>query len=172
MICVWFTGLSGAGKTTLAVALKEKLLSKGYTVYHEDGDISRQKKNFLGFSHADRIKHNIMVIDEVAQFEKYDFVLVSLISPFQKTRDYSRKKINNYFEIFVSCPIEVCIERDPKKIYEAYFQGKIKDVTGLDQEYEIPNEPNLITYSNQNSIKNCVENIYGALVNKFSLAER
>ncbi len=142
----WFTGLSGAGKTTLANIVQEQLLARGYKVETLDGDIVRTHlSKGLGFSRADR-DTNILRIGFVAKLLTRNevVVLVSAISPYRVTRDQVRADIGSFVEVFVKCPLEICIERDTKGLYKKALAGEIAQFTGVSDVYEHPLNPEIV----------------------------
>ncbi|KAF6032325.1 PAPSS2 [Bugula neritina] len=160
---VWLTGLSGAGKTTISFALEEYLVSHGIPAYVLDGDNVRTGLNKnLGFSPEDR-EENIRRISEVSKLFADSGVvcLTSFISPYKKDRDMARDLHNQwglpFFEIFVDTPLEVCEQRDVKGLYKKARAGQIKGFTGIDQAYEAPENPELVLYTDRDSINSCVQ---------------
>jgi adenylylsulfate kinase len=142
-IVVWFTGFSGAGKSTIADALTEKLKFEGYQLEVLDGDEIRENlTKDLGFSKEDR-DTNIRRIGFVAQLLARNgvIVLVPVISPYRAIREEMRANIDNFVEVFVNAPISVCEERDVKGLYKQVRAGKIKQFTGIDDPYEPPTNP-------------------------------
>ena len=144
---LWFTGLSGSGKSTIANNLDDKLNALGKRTYILDGDnIRLGLNNDLGFSPDDR-KENIRRISEVAKLfaDSGAIVITAFISPYKKDRDAARKLIGNDFnEIFMDTELEKCIDRDPKGLYKKAFLGQIKNFTGVDAPYEKPIDPEVI----------------------------
>ena len=149
---IWFTGLSGSGKSTIAFTLEHALVERGHLAYVLDGDNIRHGLNKnLGFSAADR-EENIRRIGEVAKLfaDAGVITLTSFISPYRKDRDQARKIHEEaglpFIEIFVDVPIEVCEKRDPKGLYKkaraALAEGKGMGFTGVDDPYEAPLAPN------------------------------
>ena len=137
---LWFTGLSGAGKTTVAVALVKELQTRGMKIERLDGDVVRQGlTRDLGFSKEDRDK-NIERVTFVAKVLSRNNVgvLSSFISPYAKTRDFVRSETTNFIEVFVHAPLEVCAERDVKGMYAKAFAGEIENFTGVSDPYEEP----------------------------------
>jgi len=160
---IWFTGLSGAGKTTISFALEEYLVSQGIPSYSLDGDNVRHGLNKnLGFTQQDR-EENIRRISEVAKlFADGGIVcLTSFISPFKSDRDSARKLHEAaglpFLEIFVDTPLDVCEERDVKGLYKKARAGQIKGFTGIDQKYEAPDKPELVLKTANTSISDCVQ---------------
>ncbi|MBR8830170.1 MAG: putative adenylyl-sulfate kinase [Chroococcopsis gigantea SAG 12.99] len=142
-VTIWLTGLSGAGKTTITEALKQKLIDEGYDIEVLDGDIVRTNlTKGLGFSKADR-DENIRRIGFVANLltRHNVIVLVSAISPYREIRDEVREKIGSFVEVFVNAPLAVCEERDVKGLYKKARAGEIKSFTGIDDPYEPPLNP-------------------------------
>ncbi len=142
-VTVWFTGLSGAGKTTICQAVEQQLRSQGYRVEVLDGDVVRENlTKGLGFSKADR-DENIRRIGFVANLLTRNgvVVLVSAISPYREIREEVRHNIGNFIEVYVSAPLDVCEQRDVKGLYKSARAGEIKNFTGIDDPYEPPLSP-------------------------------
>jgi adenylyl-sulfate kinase len=145
---IWFTGLSGSGKSTLAVQLEAQLHELGFKTYLLDGDNIRAGLNKdLSFTDEGRIE-NIRRIGEVSKLllDAGVVVLSAFISPFQADREQVKKIVGpeNYIEIFVSAPLEVCEQRDVKGLYKKARAGEVKNFTGIDSPYEAPTDPDLI----------------------------
>jgi adenylyl-sulfate kinase len=158
---LWFTGLSGAGKTTIAVALLEKLKERGVRTERLDGDVVRQSlTRDLGFSKEDRDK-NIERVTFVAKLLSRNNVgvLASFISPYAKTRDYVRQETTNFIEVFVAAPLEVCEERDVKGMYAKARAGEIKNFTGISDPYEEPSNPDIIVPTHEQTLDESVDMI-------------
>lgn len=140
-IVIWLFGLSGSGKSTLARQLDEMLTAKGYFVKHLDGDALRAGINRdLGFSAEDR-QENIRRAAEIAKlFSDAGIVTVcSFISPANKLRETAKEIIGEvFYDIFLDCPIETCVSRDPKGLYKKALSGQIKDFTGIGADFERP----------------------------------
>jgi adenylyl-sulfate kinase len=149
---VWFTGLSGSGKTTIARRLVEMLRGRGLRVERLDGDVVRQSlTRDLGFSKADR-DTNIERVTFVAKLLTRNGVAVvcSFISPYRERRAKSRREIEEggvFVEVFVECPLEVCARRDVKGMYAKALRGEIKDFTGVSDPYEEPLEPAVVCHT-------------------------
>ncbi len=144
---IWLTGLSGSGKSTIANALEEKLNSMNIHTYLLDGDNIRQGLNKdLGFSKNDR-KENIRRIAEVCKLfvDAGLIVITAFISPFREDRNYARALVerDEFIEVFVDTPLEICEKRDPKGLYKKAREGKIKEFTGIDSPYEPPENPEI-----------------------------
>ncbi|HYV07788.1 MAG TPA: adenylyl-sulfate kinase [Blastocatellia bacterium] len=137
---LWFTGLSGAGKTTLARIVEAELLSRGHRVEVLDGDIIRTNlSRGLGFSKEDR-DTNIRRIGFVCNLLTRNGVvaIAAAISPYREVRDELRRDIGSFVEVYVKCPIDVLAERDVKGLYKKALAGEIKNFTGVDDPYEAP----------------------------------
>jgi adenylylsulfate kinase len=144
---LWFTGLSGSGKSTVANALEEILFNNGNFTYLLDGDNIRHGLNKdLGFDNISRIE-NIRRIGEVSKLfvQSGQIVLSAFISPFKSDREIVKNLVENseFIEVFVDTPLEVCEQRDPKGLYQKARKGEIKNFTGLDSPYEKPIQPNI-----------------------------
>ena len=169
-IVIWFTGLSGSGKSTLAHVLEEKLFNKGCSTYVLDGDNVRYGLNSnLDFSDKDR-KENIRRIGEVSKLmlEAGIIVMTAFISPFKEDRSEVRKLMpkGDFIEIYCKASLEVCEKRDVKGLYKRARAGEIKNYTGIDSPYEIPENPELIIDTDKESLEESVSNIYSFLKSK------
>ena len=143
---LWFTGLSGAGKTTIAEIVERELRERGHSVEVLDGDIVRTNlSKGLGFSREDR-NINVLRIGFVANLLTRNGVgvIVSAISPYKEARDQVRRRIVDFVEVFVDAPLEVCAERDVKGLYKKAFEGEIAQFTGVSDPYEPPAAPDLV----------------------------
>src|SRR6056297_2624867 len=163
-LIVWFTGLSGSGKSTIANDLEKILHRKGYFTYLLDGDNIRHGLNSdLTFSPADR-EENIRRIGEVACLflDAGLMTIASFISPYQKDRNCIREKAGKgrFIEVFVDCPLEVCEQRDVKGLYKMAREGKIKDFTGINAPYERPENPEITVNSSMDTVNESVEKIF------------
>ncbi len=160
---LWFTGLSGAGKSTIAVELERELVNRGRFAYRLDGDNIRSGLNSdLGFSIPDR-KENIRRIAEVAKLfcDSGTIVLVSFITPLRRMRAQARSIIGEagFIEIYVKASLETCIERDTKGLYAKAIKGEVKNFTGISSPYEEPDCPTLVLDTEKNSVEDCVQSI-------------
>ncbi|TVP61452.1 MAG: adenylyl-sulfate kinase [Nodularia sp. (in: Bacteria)] len=159
---IWFTGLSGAGKTTISAEVAKILRQRGLKVEVLDGDIVRQNlTKDLGFSRADR-DENIRRIGFVAQLLTRNgvVVLVSAISPYGDVRQEVRQKIgNNFIEVYVNAPLATCEERDVKGLYKRARQGEIKFFTGIDDPYEPPLKAEVECLTGQEDIEQSVAKV-------------
>jgi adenylyl-sulfate kinase len=158
--CYWFTGLSGAGKTTLANKFCEALRERGLTCLVLDGDVLRQRLNRdLGFSREDR-RENVRRIAEIAHMaaEAGVVVLVAVIAPYRADRDAARGLFNGrgFFEVYVQTDIATCIARDPKQLYRLARDGELRDMTGLHAPYEVPVTPDIRIDTSQMTVEQSI----------------
>ena len=170
---VWFTGLSGSGKSTICNSLEELLYTKKINTFTLDGDSVRNGLNKdLGFSDEER-SENIRRVAEVSKIlmNAGNVVLASFISPFQKDRDLVKEIVgkNNYLEVFVNTSLATCIERDPKGLYQKSKSGLIKSMTGIDSNYEIPKSFD-IEIEESNTLEETAEILYALIKNKLIIA--
>jgi adenylylsulfate kinase len=167
---LWFTGLSGSGKSTIANAVSNELFKQGISEYVLDGDNIRHGLNKdLGFSDYDRTE-NIWRIGEVAKLfvDSGKVVTTAFISPFRSDRDQVRALFEDgeFIEVFVQCPIEECERLDPKQLYAKARRGEIKDFTGIDSPYESPEQAEITLHSNQVTVEEAVEQVFAYLRQK------
>ena len=165
-VTLWFTGLSGAGKTTITQALEKKLRESNYGIEVLDGDVVRTNlTKGLGFSKADR-DENIRRIGFVSHLLTRHgvIVLVSAISPYRDIREEVRQKIGDFVEIFVNAPLAVCEERDVKGLYEKARKGEIKGFTGIDDPYEEPLNPEVECRTDLESLEESVAKVWAKLI--------
>jgi len=164
---IWLTGLSGSGKSTIANALELKLHEQGKHTYILDGDNVRKNLNKdLGFLPESRTENNRR-IGEVALMMKDAglIVIVTCISPFDKDREAARQLFGDaeFIEVYISTPLVVCEQRDPKGLYKKSRSGLLQNMTGIDSPYEIPQHPTLILDTSVYSIRNSVDQIFQLL---------
>jgi adenylylsulfate kinase len=171
-VCIWLTGLSACGKSTIAMALEQVLIQKKHLAYVLDGDNIRHGLNKnLGFSPEDRTE-NIRRIGEVAKLfvDAGLIVVTSFISPYRADRDMVRGLVEEgeFIEVHVDAPVEVCAERDPKGLYKKAMAGEIKGFTGVspDAPYEAPEKPELHLNTADTTVEQCVEQILSYLESK------
>ncbi len=166
-VVLWFTGLSGAGKSTIAHAVEELLHQKGYHTFVLDGDNVRHGLcGDLGFSDSDRIE-NIRRVGELSKLfvEAGVIVLTAFISPFRADRAKARQLLQQDFvEIYCNCPLEVCEERDVKGLYRKARAGEIKHFTGISSPYEEPENPELSIDTDGKTVEACAEEVLAYLV--------
>lgn len=174
-ILVWFTGLSGSGKSTVANALESKLHALNFKTYTLDGDNIRGGLNKnLTFSDEDR-SENIRRIAEVSKLflDAGTIVIACFVSPFEKDRELVREIVGseNYVEVFVDTPIEECEKRDIKGLYKKARLGEIKDFTGISSPYEAPKNPDILIDTSKLSIEKSVNLIFEKINDKIKLNE-
>lgn len=164
-VTVWFTGLSGAGKTALAIPLEEELRKRGLRVERLDGDIVRQGlTRDLGFSKEDRDK-NIERVTFVAKLLTRNgvAVLCSFISPYRAVRATSRREIGNFVEVYCYAPLETLLERDVKGLYKKAIAGEIPNFTGISDPYEAPENPEVLIDSSKQTIEQSLAKVLAKL---------
>jgi len=172
---LWFTGLSGAGKTTLALALEQQLFNRGYQTYVLDGDNIRGGLNSdLGFSPDDR-SENIRRIGEVAALfsDAGQIVITAFISPYREDRERARKiKPGPFREVFVKADLSTCETRDPKGLYKKARMCEIPEFTGISAPYEEPESADLIIDTSAETIEQCVERLIAYVEREFADGKR
>ncbi len=163
--CVWLTGLSGAGKTTIARLLETRLLACGTPVEILDGDVVRTNlSKGLGFSREDR-EENIRRIGFVCELLARNGVaaIAALISPYRSARDSVRARIPNFVEVYLACPLDVLIHRDVKGLYQKALAGQVDHFTGISDPYEPPLDPEVVIDSSVECPAQSVEKIWSKL---------
>ncbi|ARB76823.1 MULTISPECIES: adenylyl-sulfate kinase [Staphylococcus] len=169
---IWFTGLSGSGKSTVSVALEQALFELGKHAYRLDGDNVRHGLNKnLGFSPEDR-KENIRRIGEVSKLlvDAGTIAITAFISPYRVDRDDVRNILEDgeFIEVYTQCSVEECEKRDPKGLYAKARSGEIKEFTGISAPYEAPNHPEITINTEQQSVEQAVAHILNYLTdNKY-----
>lgn len=158
---VWLTGLSGAGKTTIAVELERELGARGVRVERLDGDTVRQGlSRDLGFGKADRDK-NIERVTFVAKLLSRNGigVIAAFISPYRQARDHARRETTRFIEVYVAAPVAVCAARDVKGLYARAFAGELKDFTGVNDPYEAPLTPEITLHTDRETVQESVSHV-------------
>lgn len=175
---IWLTGLSGAGKTTIARTLRSELTALGHRVETLDGDEVRENlSRGLGFSKEDR-ETNVRRIGFVARLLARNgvIVLASAISPYRQSRDDVRRSVESdgaqFIEIFVRCPLQVLIERDVKGLYKKALAGEIENFTGISDPYEAPLAPDVVIDSSAETVEESAALILERLIESGALANR
>jgi adenylylsulfate kinase len=160
------TGLPGSGKTTIALELERRLREMGRNVEILDGDeVRKGLSSDLGFSKEDRQRHAKRVTFVAKVLTRNDvIVLVGLISPFRAFRQYAREEIGEFMEVFVDTSLEECIKRDPKGLYKLAQEGKITDLTGLQDPYEAPEDPELVIPTEEVSVEEAADMVMDKLI--------
>lgn len=161
---IWLTGIPGSGKTTIAKALYPKLKELGFKAEILDGDSVRKELSpELGFTKQDREIHARRVVYLCKLLSRNGIIsIVCLISPYREFRKYARSETNmnnNFYEVYVKCSLETCINRDPKGLYKKAISGEIKDLTGLQDPYEEPENPEVIVNTEQYTLEESVNTI-------------
>lgn len=167
-LTIWFTGLSGSGKSTVSVALEERLTNMGCRTYRLDGDNVRTGLNRdLSFTPEDRIE-NIRRIGEVAKlFRDAGIInLTAFISPYRRDREMARalSADDDFVEVFVDAPLEVCEQRDPKGLYKKARAGSIPNFTGISAPYEPPEHPEVHLHTADKGVSGCVDQLVEYLI--------
>ncbi len=158
---VWLTGLSGAGKTTVALALEQELRNRGVQIERLDGDVVRESlTRDLGFSREDRDK-NVERVGFVAKLLARNGVgvIAAFISPYRAARDKLRRETVNFIEVYVAASLETCIARDVKGLYMKAIAGEIPQFTGVSDPYEAPEEPELVIQTDQETVEESVAQV-------------
>ncbi|MGY5875541.1 MAG: adenylyl-sulfate kinase [Candidatus Thorarchaeota archaeon] len=160
--CIWLTGLSGSGKTTISEKLIEHFKETRFIEAMDGDEIRKGLSKDLGFSKEDRNEHNHRVIFCTKLLARNGVIVnVALISPYRETRAYAKREIPNMMEVYVNAPLDVCIERDPKGLYKKALAGEIKQFTGIDDPYEEPLEPDLVVETDKETPEESVSKILG-----------
>ena len=174
---VWLTGLSGAGKSTIAQTLEGELFARGMHTYVLDGDNIRHGLNSnLGFSPEDRVE-NIRRVSEVAKLlaDSGAVAITAFISPYRadrrRAREIALESKADFIEVFVDAPLQVCEQRDPKNLYKKARAGEIRDFTGIDAPYEAPEDPEIVVRTDQQSVEESVAAILDELLPRLRTAE-
>lgn len=171
---IWFTGLSGAGKSTIGALLHNKLKSLGIPVFLIDGDVARNSIcRGLSFSHSDRLENLRRIGCLASQLNNSGIVcVVAAIAPYADARVANRLAIANYIEVYCDCPLEVAETRDVKGLYRRARSGEIKNFTGISDGYDIPSSPELVLRTSVESAEESLHNVLNYLVNVGLLAAR
>ena len=171
---LWFTGLPCSGKTTLSDAVEKELLRIGHRVEHLDGDVFRlEQGRGLGYSKEDRLANVERAVFTAALLSRNGVAaVVSFISPYRSMREAARRRIGNFIEVHVHCPIEVCEARDTKGMYRKARRGEIELFTGVSDPYEEPEKPEVRVDTSVTGIPDCVAAILGSLDDRGLLLPR
>ena len=158
---VWMTGLSGSGKTTIALILEKKLKERNLKIERLDGDVVRESlTRDLGFTAEDRRK-NIERVTFVAKLLSRNGVgtICSFISPYQSVRDHVRENTTNFLEVYIDAPLDVVIDRDVKGLYKKAIAGEIPNFTGISDPFEAPENPDIHVRTDQGTPEECADQI-------------
>jgi adenylylsulfate kinase len=162
---IFLTGLSGSGKSTIALGVYNEMKKRGYKVEHLDGDKVRDIFPRTGFSKEERDRHIRRIGFLASMLEKNGVsVIASFIAPYKESRDFVRNICQNYKEIYLSTPLEICEQRDPKGLYAKVRAGEIKNFTGIDDPYEIPENPFFTIDTSQFSIEDSINRVVTAVL--------
>jgi adenylylsulfate kinase len=161
---LWFTGLSGSGKSTIATRVHEVLQRRNFRVERLDGDTVRQIFPNTGFTRPERDQHIRRVGFLASRLERQGvFVVASFVSPYQDSREFVRGLCRNFIEVWISTPLEECERRDVKGLYAAARRGEIQHFTGISDPYEPPSRPELILDTSRMSVDEAVAKVVGEL---------
>ncbi len=162
---IWFTGLSGSGKSTLSEIIEARLKARGRNIEVLDGDIVRTHlSKGLGFSREDRDTNIKRIAFVCSLLTRNNVICISAaIAPYREAREWARKEIGNFVEVYVKCPLEVCRQRDVKGLYKLVDEGKIKNFTGVDDPYEEPEHPELVIETDKETVEESVARIFAKL---------
>jgi adenylylsulfate kinase len=154
---LWFTGLSGSGKSTIAIRLHQELLRRGMDVEYIDGDALREVFPNTGFTRAEREEHLRRTGYMASRLAAHGVVVVaSLVSPYRESREFIRRLCPNFGEIYVATPLEECERRDVKGLYARARRGELRNFTGIDDPYEPPEHPELTLDTRNATVEECV----------------
>jgi adenylylsulfate kinase len=157
---LWFTGLSGSGKSTIASRVDQALVDRGTDVEYIDGDALREVFPNTGFTRAEREEHLRRTGYMASRLAAHGVTVVaSFVSPYRESRDFVRKLCSNFVEIYVATPLEECERRDVKGLYARARRGEIKNFTGIDDPYEPPEHPELTLETRGLSVDECVAKV-------------
>jgi adenylylsulfate kinase len=161
---LWFTGLSGSGKSTIAVRVYEELMRRGVEVEYIDGDALREVFPNTGFTRAEREEHLRRTGYMASRLAAHGVsVVASFVSPYRESRDFIRKLCRDFVEIYVATPLEECERRDVKGLYDRARRGEIRNFTGIDDPYEPPEHPELTLDTRALSVDQCVAKVIARL---------
>jgi len=162
---VWLTGLPGSGKTTIARELERELKVRGLKFEVFDGDeVRKNLSKGLGFSKEDRDTHNKRVIYVCKLLTRNGVnAVVSLISPYRSTRAYAREQLPKFVEVYLKCSVEECIRRDPKGLYKKALAGEISNMTGIQDPYEEPVNPEVVLDTEHDSSEHNIQKVLSKL---------
>ena len=157
---LWFTGLSGSGKSTIATLVHQQLVRRGVDVEYIDGDALREVFPNTGFTRAEREEHLRRTGYMAGRLAAHGVTVVaSFVSPYRESRDFIRKHCREFVEIYVATPLEECERRDVKGLYARARRGEIKNFTGIDDPYEVPDQPELTLDTRALTVEQCVARV-------------
>jgi adenylylsulfate kinase len=165
---LWFTGLSGSGKSTIATRVRAELESRGVEVEYLDGDALREVFPNTGFTRAEREEHLRRTGYMASRLAAHGVTVVaSLVSPYRESRDFIRKLCGEFVEIYVATPLEECERRDVKGLYARARRGELRNFTGIDDPYEPPETPELTLDTRALSVEQCVAEVLARFEGQF-----
>ncbi len=157
---LWFTGLSGSGKSTIAERVHQELKRRGVEVEYIDGDALRSVFPNTGFTRAERNEHLRRTGYMASRLAAHGVTVVaSFVSPYKESRDFIRQLCRRFVEVYVATPLEECERRDPKGLYARARRGEIRNFTGIDDAYEPPDRPELTLDTRKASVEECVKKV-------------
>ena len=161
---LWFTGLSGSGKSTIAARVHQELLRRGVDVEYIDGDALREVFPNTGFTRAEREEHLRRTGYMASRLAAHGVTVVaSFVSPYRESRDFTRRLCPNFAEIYVATPLEECERRDVKGLYARARRGELRNFTGIDDPYEAPEHPELTLDTRNATVEQCVAQVLSRL---------
>ncbi|MNI01291.1 putative adenylyl-sulfate kinase [compost metagenome] len=169
-ITLWLTGLSGAGKSTVAALVTDRLRAAGQAVEWLDGDeLRRSIGRGLGFSREDRFENIRRAVYVAELLNRHGVItVISLISPYAEMRSYARQQLPGFVEVYVNCPLEICEARDVKGLYAKARCGGLPSFTGISDPYEVPASPELTLYTAKHPPEDCADELLAWLENRYS----
>jgi adenylylsulfate kinase len=157
---LWFTGLSGSGKSTIATRVHQELLRRGLDVEYIDGDALREVFPSTGFTRGEREEHLRRAGYMASRLAAHGVTVVaSFVSPYRESREFIRRLCPNFTEVYVATPLEECERRDVKGLYARARRGELKNFTGIDDPYEIPEHPELTLDTRNATVEECVARV-------------
>jgi adenylylsulfate kinase len=164
---LWFTGLSGSGKSTIATRVNRELERRGVPVEYIDGDALREVFPNTGFTRAEREEHLRRTGYMASRLAAHGITVVaSLVSPYRESREFIRRLCRDFIEIYVATPLDECERRDVKGLYARARRGEIRNFTGIDDPYEVPERPELTLDTRALSVDQCVSRVLERLENQ------
>ena len=164
---LWFTGLSGSGKSTIATRVHEELVGRGIAVEYIDGDALREVFPNTGFTRAEREEHLRRTGYMASRLAAHGVTVVaSFVSPYRESRDFIRRLCRDFREIYVATPLEECERRDVKGLYARARRGEIRNFTGIDDPFEPPEHPELTLDTHALNVEQCVNKVLALVENK------
>jgi adenylylsulfate kinase len=169
---IWFSGLSRSGMTTLAESLASFLRSRGQRVEVLDGKLVRDELgDFFGYSKEERIKVSRVLCVMARLLSRHEIIpIVTAITPYQESRDFNRRELQPYMEIYVECPVEVCVTRDTQGLYKRAMRGDLKHFIGVDDPFEIPRNPDFRVLTAHESVEDSTAKVHSFVAGILNLS--